>query len=60
LQVEKIGSGAYGDVYLGYHIITGERVAVKKIRMAGGDGVPGTALREISGLRELLHPNIVE
>ncbi len=40
---------------------TGETVALKKIRLEGDDeGVPSTALREISILKELGHPNIVQ
>ncbi len=39
---------------------TGELVALKKIRLEGEDeGVPSTALREISLLKELQHPNVV-
>ena len=39
---------------------TGELVALKKIRLEVEDeGVPSTALREISLLKELEHPNIV-
>ena len=39
---------------------TGEIVAMKKIRLESEDeGVPSTAIREISLLKELQHPNIV-
>jgi hypothetical protein len=39
---------------------TNELVALKKIRLEVEDeGVPSTALREISILKELDHPNIV-
>jgi cyclin-dependent kinase 1 len=39
---------------------TGKFVAMKKIRLESEDeGVPSTAIREISMLRELRHPNIV-
>ena len=38
----------------------GEIVAMKKIRLESEDeGVPSTAIREISLLKELQHPNIV-
>jgi serine/threonine protein kinase len=40
---------------------TGEIVALKRIRLEVEDeGIPSTALREISLLRELSHPNVVE
>ena len=40
---------------------TNKFVAMKKIRLESEDeGVPSTAIREISMLRELRHPNIVK
>lgn len=57
---EKIGEGTYGIVYKAVDTITGEDVAYKKIRLENEDeGMPSTALREISILKELQHPNIV-
>lgn len=39
---------------------TSELVALKKIRLESEDeGIPSTAIREISLLKELRHPNIV-
>uniref|UniRef100_A0A0N5AWQ9 Protein kinase domain-containing protein n=1 Tax=Syphacia muris TaxID=451379 RepID=A0A0N5AWQ9_9BILA len=59
-KLEKIGEGTYGVVYKGQNTKTGQMVAMKKIRLESEDeGVPATALREISLLRELRHPNIV-
>ena len=44
----------------GRNLKTGEIVAMKKIRLESEDeGVPSTAIREISLLKELQHPNIV-
>lgn len=52
--------GTYGVVYKGKHKKTGEIVAMKKIRLESDDeGIPSTAIREISLLKELSHPNIV-
>uniref|UniRef100_A0A8C5M8Y0 Cyclin dependent kinase 1 n=1 Tax=Leptobrachium leishanense TaxID=445787 RepID=A0A8C5M8Y0_9ANUR len=52
--------GTYGVVYKGRHKATGKVVAMKKIRLENEEeGVPSTAIREISLLRELQHPNVV-
>jgi hypothetical protein len=61
-KIEKpVGEGTYGVVYKAKDKTTGEHVALKKIRLEGEDeGVPSTALREISLLKELNHPNIVQ
>jgi cyclin-dependent kinase 1 len=53
-------SGTYGVVYKGKNKKTGQVVAMKKIRLENEDeGIPSTAIREISLLKELKHPNIV-
>jgi len=60
-KLEKIGEGTYGIVYKGQHKSTGKLVAMKKIRLEHEEeGVPSTAIREISLLKELQHPNIVK
>uniref|UniRef100_T1IXK4 Protein kinase domain-containing protein n=1 Tax=Strigamia maritima TaxID=126957 RepID=T1IXK4_STRMM len=60
MKVEKIGEGTYGVVYKGKNKKTGAVVALKKIRLENDDeGVPSTAIREISLLKELQHSNIV-
>ncbi|KAI8619486.1 kinase-like domain-containing protein [Chytriomyces sp. MP71] len=59
-KVEKIGEGTYGVVYKARDRASGTIVALKKIRLETEDeGVPSTAIREISLLKELRHPNIV-
>ncbi|XP_066469959.1 cyclin-dependent kinase 3 isoform X3 [Tiliqua scincoides] len=59
-KVEKIGEGTYGVVYKARNKQTGQLVALKKIRLdSETEGVPSTAIREISLLKELKHPNIV-
>ncbi|VVC41244.1 Protein kinase domain,Protein kinase-like domain,Serine/threonine-protein kinase, active [Cinara cedri] len=59
-KIEKIGEGTYGVVYKCIERLSKEIVAVKKIRMEMEDeGIPSTAVREISILKELNHPNIV-
>ena len=60
-KLEKLGEGTYGVVYKAQDKVTGEFVALKKIRLEKeDDGVPSTAIREISLLKSLKHPNIVE
>ena len=59
-KIEKIGEGTYGIVYKARNRLTGELVALKKIGLEAEDeGIPSTAIREISILKELQHPNIV-
>ncbi|KAJ3050055.1 hypothetical protein HK097_008947 [Rhizophlyctis rosea] len=56
-----IGKGAFGSVYSGLNIETGEVVAIKQIRLAN---IPkselGLIMSEIDLLKELNHPNIVK
>ena len=57
---EKIGEGTYGVVYKAVDKATNEFIALKKIRLEQEDeGVPSTAIREISLLKEMNHGNIV-
>jgi serine/threonine protein kinase len=53
-------SGTYGVVYKARDVSTNQIVALKKIRLEAEDeGVPSTAIREISLLKELKDDNIV-
>ena len=68
--MDKLGEGTYGIVYRSRDKETNQViyfnniiqiVALKKIRLEHADeGIPSTAIREISLLQELKHPNIVE
>ncbi|GIX97984.1 cyclin-dependent kinase 2 [Caerostris darwini] len=59
-KIEKVGEGTYGVVYKAEDKNNKKLVALKKIRLKSEtEGVPSTALREISLLKELEHPNIV-
>ncbi|KAI9887697.1 MAG: Cyclin-dependent kinase catalytic subunit [Watsoniomyces obsoletus] len=60
-KIEKIGEGTYGVVYKARDLTHPDRiVALKKIRLETEDeGVPSTAIREISLLKEMNDPNIV-
>jgi serine/threonine protein kinase len=62
-KLEKVGEGTYGVVYKSRDRASGEIVAIKKIRLDGegqDEGVPSTTIREISLLKELAHPNVVQ
>jgi len=61
-KLEKIGEGTYGVVYKARDLTTKDNriVALKKIRLEAEDeGVPSTAIREISLLKEMNDPSIV-
>jgi serine/threonine protein kinase len=60
-KMEKIGEGTYGEVFKAICKTTGEIVALKRIKVSEDeDGIPPTALREISLLLDLNDiPNIV-
>jgi len=56
----KIGEGTYGVVYKSKNVETGDLVALKRIKLDSEDeGLPATAIKEISLLKGLNHPNIV-
>lgn len=58
-----IGEGAYGIVYKGLHNDTKQYVAIKQIKleeMEQDEGIPSTAIREISIVKNLKHPNLVK
>ncbi|KAI1291849.1 Cyclin-dependent kinase 1 [Halotydeus destructor] len=61
-KIEKIGEGTYGVVYKAEDLKRNNvLVALKKIRLENEDeGVPSTAIREITLLKEVTHPNVVE
>lgn len=61
-QVTQLGSGSYGVVFKARDIETMELLAIKKLAAKYEDdcGLPDSTLREITTLRELRHPNIVQ
>jgi len=60
--VDVIGEGVYGTVHLARDRDTGEQVAVKQLKLDEDfvDGVPAHVIREVSLLRDFVHPNIVQ
>ncbi|KAL4394016.1 hypothetical protein AHAS_Ahas02G0109800 [Arachis hypogaea] len=59
-KVEKIREGTYGVVCKAGDHVTNETIALKKIFLEQEDeGVPSTAFREISLLKEMQHRNTV-
>ena len=60
-RTSKLGEGTYGVVYRAKDQKGQEIYALKKIRLqAEEEGIPSTAIREISLLKELNHINIVK
>ncbi|KAI7849570.1 kinase-like domain-containing protein [Circinella umbellata] len=59
-KLNRVGEGTYGVVYRVKDTRTKQIVALKKIRMEREtDGMPISSLREISILKRMRHPNIV-
>jgi len=61
-KLNRIGEGTYGTVYRAKDTKKNEIVALKRVKMVtfGDNGISLTALREITLLRRLSHPNIVQ
>ena len=61
VKVSVVGQGTYGMVFKAYRLKDPRRLfAVKKINLSQErEGFPITALREISLLRSLSHPNVI-
>lgn len=59
--IEVIGKGAYGKVIKSLCKQTNQYVAIKQLRtQSTEEGIPQTTLREITFLKDLNHPNIVQ
>lgn len=58
-KMNVLGAGTYSTVYKGKSRLTNKLVALKEIRLEKDEGVPFTAIREVSLLKELIHANII-
>jgi len=61
VESKLLGEGTYGEVYKVRDNVTGEILALKKMKLHDEDeGIPSTAIREVSILKELPHKNVVQ
>ncbi|KAI4517437.1 Pkinase-domain-containing protein [Schizophyllum commune Loenen D] len=55
----RVRQGVYATVYKGRSRITNELVALKETTLDEEHGIPYTAMREVTLLRDLKHPNVI-
>merc|ERR1719355_551709 len=59
--LNKVGSGAYGFVVAADDVLTGKKVAIKKVANAFEDMIDAKRmLREVRLMRQFNHPNVVK
>jgi cell division cycle 2-like protein len=59
-KLNRIEEGTFGVVYRAEDTLTGDIVAIKKLKLEHErEGFPQTSLREINALQQLRHPHIV-
>ena len=57
---KRIDEGTFGWVYKATHRVTGDEVAIKKMKQQFPDLQTALSLKEIRVLLELDHPNIIK
>ncbi|SCU78500.1 LAME_0A04698g1_1 [Lachancea meyersii CBS 8951] len=58
-RIQQVGEGTYGKVYKAKNTVTGQLVALKRLRLEGErEGFPITSIREIKLLQSFDHHNI--
>ena len=58
---DKIGEGTYGVVHKARSKLSNQLVAIKTIKKQHFfNGIPQTTIREISSLKKISHPNIID
>jgi len=61
IEMKLLGEGTYGEVYKVRSLANHEVLALKKMKLHDvEEGIPSTAIREVSILMELPHKNIVQ
>ena len=56
--VNKLGEGEFGEVHMGL-LNSGDTVAVKKLKVGGGEDERDKMLKEAFTMAQFSHPNIV-
>ncbi|XP_036884559.1 cyclin-dependent kinase 16-like [Sturnira hondurensis] len=59
VKLDKLGEGTQATIYKGKNKLTHDLVALKEIRLEKEEGLPCTAIWEMSLLKDLKHANIV-
>ena len=60
ITYSQIGGGTYGNVMLGKHVDTGEKVAIKRMKKKFYSWDEVVTLREVKSLKKLTHTNVVK